>query len=70
MVYAGSIDGTERAHFTFIVNPLVAWFWIGGAILVLGGILAMWPGGPQVRTKRTRAGVQSGYSVPLAGVAE
>jgi cytochrome c-type biogenesis protein CcmF len=70
VVYAGSIDGTERAHFTFLVNPLVPWFWIGGVILTLGGILAMWPGGPQVRTRRRRSAVQSGYSVPLAGVAE
>ena len=70
VVYAGSIDGTERAHFTFHVNPLVSWFWIGGAILTLGGILAMWPGGPQVRTKRRRSAAQAGYSVPLAGVAE
>jgi cytochrome c biogenesis factor len=70
VVYAGSIDGTERAHFTFLVNPLVPWFWIGGTILALGGIMAMWPGGPQVRTQRRRSVVQAGYTVPLAEVAE
>jgi cytochrome c-type biogenesis protein CcmF len=70
VVYAGSVDGTERSHFKIIVNPLVPWFWIGGTILALGGIMAMWPGGPQVKTQRRRAASQAGYAVPLAGVAE
>ena len=70
VVYAGTIDGTERSHFTFLVNPLVPWFWIGGTILALGGIMAMWPGGPQVKSQRRRSLVQAGYNVPLAEVAE
>ncbi len=70
VVYAGSPDGTERASFSLMINPLVSWFWIGGALLTFGGLLTMWPGGPQMRTARRRAAPQSGYSVPLAGVAE
>jgi cytochrome c-type biogenesis protein CcmF len=70
VVYAGSPDGTERASFSLHVNPLVSWFWIGGGVLVLGGLLTMWPGGPQVKTARQRASIQAGYTVPLAGVAE
>ncbi|MES2125107.1 MAG: cytochrome c-type biogenesis CcmF C-terminal domain-containing protein [Gemmatimonadota bacterium] len=70
VVYAGSPDGTERANFTILVNPLVIWFWIGGAILVFGGVITMWPGGAQVRTVRRRAAPQAGYAVPLQGVAE
>jgi len=70
VVYGGSPDGTERARFTVIVNPLVAWFWIGGGVLIVGGLITMWPGGPQLRTQRRRAAPQAGYSVPLAGVAE
>ncbi len=67
VVYSGSPDGTERAQFSIIINPLVNWFWIGGAVLVLGGLLAMWPGGPQIRTKRRLPQEQAGYSVPLTG---
>jgi cytochrome c-type biogenesis protein CcmF len=26
------------------VNPLVAWIWVGGAIVVLGALFAIWPG--------------------------
>src|SRR5690606_18084864 len=70
-VYAnfhGSVDGTERARFTLVVTPLVAWFWIGGAVLVLGGLLAMWPGGPEIRARRTRRVVaESAESAALAG---
>ncbi len=25
------------------VNPLVNWLWIGGAVMVLGGLIALWP---------------------------
>ncbi len=34
-------DGT--AIFRVLVNPLVSWLWIGGAVLVIGGLLAFWP---------------------------
>jgi cytochrome c-type biogenesis protein CcmF len=68
VTFAGSIDGTERARFTLIVTPLVAWFWIGGVVLVLGGVLAMWPGGPEIRTRRgprRAAAPQAGYVASL-----
>jgi cytochrome c-type biogenesis protein CcmF len=29
------------------VNPLVNWLWIGGAIMVLGGLIALWPRRPK-----------------------
>jgi hypothetical protein len=28
-------------------------------------VLAMWPGGPQIRTRRRLPNEQAGYSVPL-----
>jgi cytochrome c-type biogenesis protein CcmF len=70
VVFAGSPDGTETARYTIMINPLVSWFWIGCGVLTIGGLIAMWPGGPQVRTPRRRAVAQAGYAVPLAGVAE
>ena len=70
VVYAGSISGTERGRFSVIVTPLVSWFWIGCGVLIVGGLITMWPGGPQVQTQRRRAAPQAGYGVTLAGVAE
>ncbi len=70
LVYGGSVGGTEHARFTVMVNPLVSWFWIGCGVLIVGGLITMWPGGPQLKTPRRRAVAQAGYSVPLAGVAE
>ena len=67
VTYAGSPDGTERARFTVYVNPLVSWFWIGALILTTGGLITMWPGGPQIRAMRKRSVPQAGYAVPLAG---
>jgi cytochrome c-type biogenesis protein CcmF len=67
VVYAGSPDGTERARYSIMVNPLVPWFWIGGAILVFGGLVTMWPGGPQIRARRTAPVARA---EALAGVEE
>jgi cytochrome c-type biogenesis protein CcmF len=38
-------DFDTRGNFTFkvLVNPLVMWIWVGGGILVLGGVMAFWP---------------------------
>ncbi len=56
VVYAGSIGGTERANYAVTVNPLVWWLWFGGGVLVLGGLITMWPGGGRtaVRSGLTR----------------
>ncbi len=45
LVYAGSVDGTERSTFRITINPLVWWVWAGGVLLVLGGLITMWPSG-------------------------
>jgi cytochrome c-type biogenesis protein CcmF len=39
------------AAFRFIVSPFVAWIWIGGAIAVLGALVAVWPS-PEARLRR------------------
>jgi cytochrome c biogenesis factor len=33
------------------VSPLVAWIWIGGAIALLGALIAAWPS-PEARLRR------------------
>jgi cytochrome c biogenesis factor len=64
IVFAGAVNGTEEAVYRFNINPLVWWVWAGGVILVIGGLITMWPGGgTQLAPKR---GAQSGYGVELA----
>ncbi len=36
-------DGT--ASFQIEVNPMVFWIWVGGGLIVLGAVLALWPEG-------------------------
>jgi cytochrome c-type biogenesis protein CcmF len=64
IVYAGSVEGTEEAVYRFNINPLVWWVWFGGAVLMLGGLITLWPGGGPV-TRPRRA--QAGYEVTLVG---
>ncbi|HLM09171.1 MAG TPA: heme lyase CcmF/NrfE family subunit [Thermoleophilaceae bacterium] len=42
------------AAFRAIASPLVAWIWIGGAIALLGALVAVWPS-PEARLRRVRA---------------
>jgi cytochrome c-type biogenesis protein CcmF len=42
LILAG-FEGDGLATFRVLINPLVIWLWIGGAVLLLGGALAWWP---------------------------
>jgi cytochrome c-type biogenesis protein CcmF len=42
------------ASFTLIASPLVMWIWIGGLIVLLGGLTAIWPS-PAALRSRVRA---------------
>jgi cytochrome c-type biogenesis protein CcmF len=65
IVYAGSVAGTEEAVYRFTINPLVIWVWIGGIVLVIGGLITMWLGGTTSTGSLKRA--EAGYEVQLAG---
>ena len=65
IVYAGSVEGTEEAVYRFTINPLVVWVWIGGVVLIIGGLVTMWPGG--YGPTRERRPVQAGYEAELVG---
>lgn len=62
IVLAGLVNGTEQAVFRFTINPLVWWVWFGGFVLVLGGLIVLWPGGAPLALKGPR---QAGYGVKL-----
>jgi cytochrome c-type biogenesis protein CcmF len=44
-VYVSLLEVTDddSVIFKVIVNPLVSWVWIGGAVAVGGGLIAFWP---------------------------
>lgn len=65
IVYAGSVNGSEEAVYRFTLNPLVIWVWIGGVVLVIGGLITMWPGAGGTTTGARKT--QAGYEVQLAG---
>ena len=56
LVLAGSIG--DRAEVRINYNPLVAWVWIGGILMAIGGGIVMWP-----QAERAR---QGGYVTELA----
>ena len=31
------------AQFRMVVSPMIAWIWIGGAIVLIGSLTALWP---------------------------
>jgi cytochrome c-type biogenesis protein CcmF len=53
------------AQFHLIVSPLVMWIWIGGGIVLGGGLIAMWPAPSAVR-RRVRIGARSRAAHGLA----
>src|SRR5712664_2591364 len=66
VVLGGLVNGTEEAVYRFTINPLVWWVWFGGFVLVIGGLIVLWPGGgsaPGARGRTQRA--QAGYTVKL-----
>ena len=66
VVLAGLVNGTEQAVFRFTINPLVWWVWFGGFVLVIGGLIVLWPGGAPVPVKGQKGpSSQAGYTVKL-----
>lgn len=58
---AGLSGGVASLH-TF-VNPMIAWIWMGGLILLIGAIIAGWPTG---RRRRSEPAVAKGADRPVA----
>ncbi|HEX9236598.1 MAG TPA: cytochrome c-type biogenesis CcmF C-terminal domain-containing protein, partial [Actinomycetota bacterium] len=36
-------DASGRATFRFFLNPGVMWLWVGGFVVAIGGLVALWP---------------------------
>jgi cytochrome c-type biogenesis protein CcmF len=52
----GVDSGGASATFRFFLNPGVTWLWVGGAVMAVGGLVAVWP----ARRKRRDAGRREG----------
>src|SRR6267142_1888094 len=66
VVLGGLVNGTEQAVYRFTINPLVWWVWFGGFVVVIGGLIVLWPGGGPVAVKGSGTSrVQAGYAVKL-----
>ena len=61
----GLEDGGRLATFRFFLNPGVMWLWVGGGVMALGGLFALWPGRrrkttlPEPAALRQLAGVRT-----------
>jgi cytochrome c-type biogenesis protein CcmF len=57
LVFAGMAEDSGRAVIQAYINPLVSWVWIGGFVMVLGTLIALFPSrAPQlVRPQRRRS---------------
>jgi cytochrome c-type biogenesis protein CcmF len=42
-VILAGFEPSRLATFKIFVNPLVMWMWIGGLVMVLGTVIAIWP---------------------------
>ncbi len=42
IILAG-FDSDQQATFKVVINPLMVWLWIGGIVMALGSIIAIWP---------------------------
>ncbi len=41
ILHSGTEDG--KLYLTFVENPLMRWLWLGGAVMVLGAAIQLWP---------------------------
>lgn len=58
LVFVGATD-QETAEVRLTFNPLVAWVWLGGALMAIGGLIVMWP---QAQRRRPEAGYVASLS--------
>jgi cytochrome c-type biogenesis protein CcmF len=62
-VILGAFDRQgEWAQIKVQVHPMVAWIWLGGGVILLGGALALWPAG-----RRAPSTVAAAARVVIAG---
>jgi cytochrome c-type biogenesis protein CcmF len=54
-LFLSQLQDDGLARISVFVNPLVLWIWIAGGIMLIGGIIAAWPGPPATRREPAAA---------------
>ncbi|HEY5699054.1 MAG TPA: heme lyase CcmF/NrfE family subunit [Acidimicrobiales bacterium] len=57
-------DGSDEILLRVVVQPLILWLWVGGAVMAVGTILAGWPGNRRRPTDPTSAGLAEDVTGP------
>jgi cytochrome c-type biogenesis protein CcmF len=55
VVLAGLEEEGKLAVFQVFVNPLVNWIWLGGVLMIVGTVVAVWPSAAERRAAEARA---------------
>jgi cytochrome c biogenesis factor len=55
----GGLRDRETAEVRINFNPLVMWVWIGGFVMMIGGLIVMWP-------QSERRARQAGYAAVMS----
>jgi cytochrome c-type biogenesis protein CcmF len=63
-VILAGFESSRIATFKVFVNPLVAWLWMGGLVMVIGTIIAIWPERRAPRAVRRQADAVVGAAAP------
>jgi len=61
VVLAGVRD-KDTAELRVTFNPLVVWVWMGGVLMMIGGLVVMWP-------QAERRNAQAGYVAVMPSAA-
>ena len=59
-LFLSQLQDDGLARISVFVNPLVGWIWFAGVMIVLGGLLAAWPGRPAERRERAASPAPDG----------
>ena len=54
-LFLSQLQDDGLARISVFVNPLVLWIWVAGGIMLIGGLIAGWPGPPASRREPAAA---------------
>jgi cytochrome c-type biogenesis protein CcmF len=54
-LFLSQLQDNGLARISVFVNPLVLWIWVAGGIILIGGLIAAWPGPPATRREPAAA---------------
>ncbi|MBG0788698.1 MAG: cytochrome c biogenesis protein CcsA, partial [Anaerolineaceae bacterium] len=60
-----SVSGAGQISLSAMINPLSAFLWIGGMVILLGGVLAWWP---RLSERARRTGKRYGVGVQIGAI--